>query len=273
MTSPTPPQDLLRAARLVLKPLVKLLLAGGVTFPQLAELMRGLYVEVAESDFRLRDKAQTDSRISLLTGIHRKDIKRLREMPPSEAEAAAKSTPLSAQVLAAWLGRRGYQDAQGQPLTLPRQAASDEPAFDELVASISKDIRPRALLDEWLRLGMVHAEGDLLTLNTDAFIPHADQADKLFYFSHNLADHAATASENLLGEKAPRLERSVHRNGLSAARVARLAAHADQRGMALLRELNALAQAEGDDDLTDDAQHRRFTFGIYFHDAEEDASS
>ena len=56
----------------LLRPLVRLCIRSGMTFPALAQLLRELFVNVAEHDFALEGKEQTDSRVSLLTGIHRK---------------------------------------------------------------------------------------------------------------------------------------------------------------------------------------------------------
>lgn len=69
---------LLRAVRAMLRPLVRLMIRYGITFPVLADLLRGLYVEVAANDMLADPKARTDSRISLMTGVHRKEIRRLR---------------------------------------------------------------------------------------------------------------------------------------------------------------------------------------------------
>ncbi|NOQ89402.1 MAG: hypothetical protein GQ549_00480, partial [Gammaproteobacteria bacterium] len=60
------------------KPLIRLLIEKGITFPQFRELMKELYVEVADEQFSLDEKKPSDSRIFVLTGIHRKDIKRIR---------------------------------------------------------------------------------------------------------------------------------------------------------------------------------------------------
>ena len=62
----------------LLRPLVRLCIRGGMTFPALTQLFRELFVNVAEHDFALEGKEQTDSRVSLLTGIHRKEVARLR---------------------------------------------------------------------------------------------------------------------------------------------------------------------------------------------------
>ena len=73
----------------LLRPLVRLFVARGITFPALTNLLRELYVNVAEYDFALPGKEQTDSRVSLLTGIHRKEVRRLRGAgAPVELEVA-----------------------------------------------------------------------------------------------------------------------------------------------------------------------------------------
>ncbi|MDP1635270.1 MAG: DUF6502 family protein, partial [Gallionellaceae bacterium] len=74
----TPSAPLISAVRHLLRPLVKLLLTHSITFPFLSDLLKSIYVEVATEEFRLQDKPQTDSRISLLSGVHRKDVKNLR---------------------------------------------------------------------------------------------------------------------------------------------------------------------------------------------------
>ena len=96
MSDPTPPEPgeppraLLAALERVLRPLVRLLLAHGITFPALSRLLKSVYVQVAERDFALEGKRVSDSRVSLLTGVHRKDVRTLRgegadESPVPEA--------------------------------------------------------------------------------------------------------------------------------------------------------------------------------------------
>src|SRR6478672_1958357 len=86
----------------LLRPLVRLLIRSGMTFPALAELLRELYVNVAEHDFALPGKEQTDSRVSLVTGIHRKEVRRLRGAgaPVTVVPAGLSRT---SRILARWL--------------------------------------------------------------------------------------------------------------------------------------------------------------------------
>ena len=262
MTQATP-DPLIKALKRALRPLVRLALAKGVGFPQLAELLKELYADVAAHDFPVPGKAQTDSRLSLLTGIHRKDIKRLRALPTDD-ERLPESVGLGMRLVTAW-STTPFADAEGQPKPLARLASrGGELSFDALVASVSKDIRARAVLDEWLRLGVVTIDNaQQVVLASDAFVPHQGFAEKAFYFGHNLHDHMAAAASNLVGEGAPFIERSVHYATVSADVVDALQKDAEAGGMRLLKALNRKVQQSTPSN--EDAPRARFTFGIYFY--------
>lgn len=251
----------------VLRPLVRLALARGVTFAVLAELLKRVMVEVAERDFRLDGKAQTDSRISLLTGVHRKDVRRLRAPETRVGASAPEAGSFGAQVIARWLSTAPFATRAGKPKPLARLAsAGGERSFEALVAGLSTDIRPRAVLDEWLRSGLVHLDdAERVVLDAEAFVPEPDSEAKAFYLAHNLHDHAAAAVHNVLGGKPAMLERSVYYEGLDAEDVAALGKRAEADGMDLLKALNRqAAEAERAAARTTQAKHR-FTFGIYFY--------
>lgn len=264
MTTSAPNDTLLKVLRQALRPLVRLLLAKGIAYPQLIELLKGLYVELAVRDFPVAGKEQTDSRISLLTGIHRKDIKRLRALPPDE-QRVPESVSLGMRLINVWQSPP-FADPDGTPKRLQRLARQGgELSFESLVSSVSKDIRARSVLDEWTRLGIVRQEDDdTVTLASDAFVPHQGFEEKAFYFGHNLHDHAAAAASNLLGEQPPLLERSVHYARLPASAVAALAQDAEAGGMRLLKSLNRKAQAI-EPATGESSAAQRFTFGVYFY--------
>src|ERR1035437_2365876 len=115
--SATPSPALIMGLRRVLRPLVWLMLSRGVTFPYLAELLKAIFVEVADKDFRIGSKPSTDSRINLITGVHRKDVSRLRQALSSSSETVPSVVSLGAQLVAVWLGTSRYHDAEGRPLS------------------------------------------------------------------------------------------------------------------------------------------------------------
>ncbi|MBG6072479.1 MULTISPECIES: DUF6502 family protein [unclassified Polaromonas] len=266
-TPATPSPALVLALRRVLRPMVKLLLAQGITYPYLAELLKALFVDIADKDFRLDAKPPTDSRVSLISGVHRKEVNRLRQEMASDAEIVPSVVSLGAQLVAVWLGSAHYIDEYNRPKPLAR-FVSDGGAlsFEALVAGVNSDIRPRVVLDEWLRLGVVRFdEEQRVCLNVAAFVPVEGFDEKAFYFGHNLHDHVAAAAHNLMGVGKPFLERTVHCDELSANSIAALAAQSEQVGMQALLAINKSAMALEAADASDTAPRQRMTFGIYFY--------
>ena len=260
------PKPLISALRRLLRPLVRLLIAKGVGLAALMELLKEAYVDVALNEFPVEGKKQTDSRVSLLTGVHRKDVKRLRERP-TEKMAAPRSIGLGGQIVSRWLGSKETTDKKGQPLPLPRKTDSRGPSFEALVSGVSKDVRPRALLDEWLRLGVAHLdEDDRVVLNRMAFVPEKGFEEKAFYFGRNIHDHLAATAHNLLEEGNPTLERSVHYTGLTEESATELAEAAERSGMKALLEMNRLALELAEKDKGRATATRRINFGLYFFD-------
>src|SRR5665647_1633551 len=152
------------AIRYLLRPLVRLLLSHGISFPTFCDLVKSTYVKVAETEFRLDSKPQTDSRISLLTGIHRREINRLRNEAVTEINLSQHAS-MSALLFTIWSGHPEYLDEQGLPIPLPRLASKgDKRSFESLVQSVSKDFRARVVLDEWLRQGVITLDSEDLSL-------------------------------------------------------------------------------------------------------------
>jgi hypothetical protein len=265
---------LLRSLKRLLRPLVALALRGGITFPMLADVLRDLYVDVASREVLTDDAARTDSRLSLLTGIHRKEIRRQRiagAEPPATTPAAV---TLSAQIISRWLGQPPWMDEAGAPRPLPRVAPAGEPSFDALVAAVTTDVRGRAVLDEWLRQDIVRIDdGDRVALNVAAFIPPPGREEQLFYFARNLHDHIAAAAANIGADgKAPFMDRSVHYDALPPAAAAALEAVARDAAMRMLLDVNRGALellAREPDAAAAAGPTRRVNLGIYLFFADE----
>lgn len=259
--------------RRVLRPLVRLLIARQLTFPWAADLLRGLYVEVALREFPVEGKPQTDSRVTLLTGVHRKDVKRLRGQRPAGTRAP-RAASLGAQLIARWTALPEYRDEDGQPRPLPRLAAAGEPhSFESLVRSVNTDFRPRVVLDEWLRLGLARIDDqDRVCLDARAFIPAEGSDEMAYFFARNLHDHLAAGVHNMLGEPVPFLDRSVNYNNLSPEAVAELGELGRRRGMEILQELNARALELQRRDAGRPDASRRFNLGVYLYTEDQAAT-
>jgi Family of unknown function (DUF6502) len=265
---PPAPQMLLKPLRRLLRPLVRLAIQSGVTFPVLADLLRGLFVEVAVRDVLSEPAARTDSRISLLTGVHRKEIRRLRLELPDDDQVPEVVT-LSGQIIGRWLGAAAYTDAAGLPRVLARGRAAAEPhSFEALVESVTTDIRPRAVLDDFVAQGLVTLEeGDRVRLNQAAFVPRQGRAEQLFFFARNLHDHIAAAAANVVAtEGSEFIDSSVHYDRLTPVIAARLMALAQSTAEQALLQVNRAALGMVEREVAEAAvagPTRRVNFGIY----------
>lgn len=263
-TPGSPPPQLVAAITRVLRPLVRLMLSFQITYPVLTGLLKSIYVDVAEREFQVKGKRQSDSRINLLTGVHRKDVKRLRAAPRAQREIPL-SASIGAQLIGHWLGNKSMLDDSGRPLPLAlKSSGSDNISFDALVEQVCKqDIRPRVILDEWLRLGVAHVENDHVVLNTGAFTPDQGFEEKVYFFGKNTQDHISAATHNLLGGKPSYFDRSVYYDQLTESSVEALAELANTLGMQALTEMNRAALARQEQDKKISGNKFRMNFGIF----------
>jgi len=263
-TPVTPDAELLAAVELVLRPLVRLFLEQGLVFGTVEEMLKAAYVRVADAEYRLRDEPPTDSRVSVLTGVHRKDVRRLRD-PAGETSPAPVDLPFASEVVTRWISDDRYLDSRGAARVLPRSAPAPAPSFDELVAGISTDVRPRVLLDELVRLGVAAKTKDGgVELLVSAFVPQKDRSQRLFWFGRNIHDHLAACVHNLVDRRPPMMEQSVFSFELSDASVEQVAELTRNEWKNVVgRLIRALGECEERDRLSGETS-RRMNIGMYF---------
>lgn len=261
---------LVKAVVMLCRPLIRLLIEKGITFPQFRELMKELYVDVADKEFSLDDKKPSDSRVFVLTGVHRKDIKRIRQQSERADVKITSSASLSGEIVARWTSMPEYLDEKGTPRRLAKSGKADEAGFEQLVSSVSKDVRPKVILEEWLRLGIVRLEGDQVVLKKSAFVTNKEFKEMAYYLGHNVHDHMASCVNNILANEEPMLERSVYYACLTESSVNELNAVASKKGDELLQHLNKQAIKLYDADKDKDDATYRMRLGVYWYQAQLD---
>jgi hypothetical protein len=261
------PQLLLTQVLRLLRPLVRLLVRQGVHYPAVAAALKPLFLEAAQTELARHGKPATDSAVSLMSGVHRRDVRELTRSAAQRTSEAPQSRSFSSEVVAQWLADEGLSP-RGKPRALKRHGEMD--SFDALVATISRDVRPRAVLDEMLRLGIATERDDEVLLTAAGFAPRQGLADMAAAMADNLQDHAAATAANLQGD-ANFLEQAVYVEELSPASIAELQDAAKQAWQAALKTVMAKAQERFDHD-TKTAQKtktaepkQRARFGVYFY--------
>lgn len=259
---------LTRAVKRIMYPMVHLLLKTGMTFPQFSELLKEIYIDVADNEFQIDNKTQTQTRLSFLTGIHRKDIKRLHNSERGFHEPD--NVSVGVKLVSKWLNTERYLDKKGKPLLLPLKAKND-PSFEELVGSVCKqDIRASVILEEWLNLGIVSITTNdnsikHVQLCAEAFIPTEGLNEKAFFVGHNIADHLSAASHNLLSDFPKFFERCVYYDDLSKESIDELQIMVEELGMETLKKINGRAAQLKMNDMAKAEAKQRFNIGLYFY--------
>ncbi len=267
-------QDLaLRAVLRVLRPLVRLLVRQGITYPALAAALKPVFVDAARDELGRQQMAPTASALSLLSGVHRKDLRVLSDATRARSDEGATRLHLVGQVVARWLAGRGWQ-ARGRPKVLPRSGGAR--SFDALVDGVSKDVRPKAVLDEMLRLGVVADTPEGLALVDAGLAPRQEFDAMCEALAVNLEDHAAAAAANVgsdgVGDHGF-LDQAVYVDEITDASVAVLRGEARTAWQAAFARMMAVAQERFDLDARDApplARTRRFRFGVFGYDATMD---
>jgi hypothetical protein len=262
------PALLLRTATRLMEPLVRLLVANGVTYTLFAQSMKRVFLRAAEKELEADGKRITDSALSLLSGVHRKDVRVLTsDTPPSPRTAT-----MASQVVTAWISQPEYCDDDGRPRALPMRSSDDTPSFERLSQAVSKDFHARSVLDELLRLGVVSLEDGVVRLVLDqGYLPARDLHEVARYLAANAADHLAASGANFAaarrGERTPYLEFALWGDELSAQSVADLQQFAQQQWMGAMKKVRNAAEkmSEADVRALPPSQLHRFRFGAYFY--------
>ena len=164
-----------------------------------------------------RPASRSDSRLAVMTGVHRKDLRRIRT---TGSAARTHSRSIAAEVFARWQSDPRFLTSRGRPRVLSRQTEDPErPSFEELVAGITRDVHPRPVLDELLRLRLVETIGvgeRRVRLTQSAYVPAGDSTQMIQLAHDNLVDRCAAVAANLSGEGRRFLEQAIFSDGLTA---------------------------------------------------------
>lgn len=149
-------ERVLDAFLLVMRPVVRILFRYGIGFREFAEVVKTAFVDVASSDFGLRGRPTNISRVAVMTGLTRKEVRRLRDkIDGGDAGITIKTTPLS-DVLHHWHAQGEFTDKDGTPKALPFSGESG--SFAALVKKYGGDIPPGAMKTEMIRVGVVRED-------------------------------------------------------------------------------------------------------------------
>lgn len=229
-------QALAAAILMLLRPLVRILQRNGVPYGVFADLAKRTYIEIASEQFALPGRKPSVSRVSILTGLTRKEVVRVLDLPAIDNAAAIARYNRAARVIAGWVRDLEFCAPDGAAADLPLQG--EKGSFMHLVKRYSGDMPMRAMLDELERVGAVLSDGDTVRLLTPAYVPVHGETEKLGILGRDVADLINTIDHNIYGTGGRRFQRKMAYDNLAQEDVAKLRVLAAARAQALLEEVD-----------------------------------
>jgi hypothetical protein len=232
--------QLLYSFRRVLRPLIRILIRSGVRYDEFLDLVKGVFVESAVLDDLGDTVKPTRAKVSIATGVPRRDVDRFIDNDGALPAAPRTLTKTLAEILNVWHTDPQFVGPYGIPLELEIRGKGR--TFSDLVRAVDHGATPALVLDELIRLRPVVWSGDTHVRTVSrAFIPFDEMSPaQLEFFGNALTRLAGTLQFNLdRANTGKRLERSVQSDrGLPADVVPIFEKHVRERVTELLTDLD-----------------------------------
>ena len=98
--------------------IIRLALRNGVNYLDFSQLCKWLYVDIAANEYGIKGRKTNISRISLITGLDRKEVKRITELEPEQVDQIGQQPDKLSRILSHWFDADDYTDESGQPREL-----------------------------------------------------------------------------------------------------------------------------------------------------------
>ena len=179
----------------LLRPLIKILLRNDIPYGTFAELAKWVYVDVASKEFGIPGRKPTMSRVSVITGLSRKEVKRIQEISEPGDIGASEQYNRAARVISGWLQDERFTDGKGDPKELLFEG--EENSFSALVKAYSGDVPPRAIRDELLRVAVIEEMNGKIRLLTRGYIVREGDIEKLAIMGTDVGELLSTLHHNI----------------------------------------------------------------------------
>lgn len=271
MTEPTHKAKLLAAYRKLLTPLVRILLRQGISFGEFSEIAKQVFVKIgSETEFASKTHRPSGSQIAIITGLTRKEVKRLKELPPESIEVQGTNQNRAARVLNGWHQDPDFTGPYGIPLELKIEDNSS-PNFTELVKRYSGDMPARAMLEELKRVNaVIETEEGTLAVQSKYYITPQVDTEATQYLGDVIHDIASTIEHNFnpSREGDRRFERWVSNPSIRTSDMPEFRGLVKSRGQECLESLDNWLTGHEEHSENVKAKTVRTRVGVYFYEGD-----
>lgn len=245
---------------------------AGIGYREFAEISKCAFVDVATSDYGLRGRPTNISRVAVMTGLTRKEVKRLRQKISSGNQVVLNRVIPPAEIIQQWHSDRAFLDDMGRPRRLPFDGNS--PSFSELVKKFGGDIPPGAMRTELKRVGAIAEDDDgYLTVLKRYFRPMGEDVQLQRALGQALYGISNTINHNLgAPEEKSWTERIAYSRYISEPDRNRVRRISNDRAGEFVESINDLFSAYESmhpDEISDGAQPTLVGVGVYYFEVDE----
>jgi hypothetical protein len=259
-------QETLRnTLRNILLALIRTLLRNGLSYGEFDQIARKCFVDVAFDDFATAGKKQTLSNVAILTGLSRKEVKKMYELDVTHSEIASKQYNRIVRVLGGWINDPAFLRKDGYPRDLDYEGVG---SFSELVKKYSGDMPVAAMQKVLVASSNIKFTDDKqVRLLSHAYLPSNDPVEQLAIFGSDTRQLMETIDFNLTAaQEELRFQRKASNPKVAVAAIPIIKQFLRRRGQAFLEELDFyLSQHESDDESTTE-----LGIGLFYHEGEVD---
>lgn len=256
----------------MLKPIVRLMIKHNMPLGSFLEVLKHVYVNVAKEELALPGKKLSDSRIAVVTGLPRKDVKNHLALPDLDDQNIVQEHNRAARVLTGWIQDSFYHNSEGRPMDLPLEASVDVPSFHHLVQKYSGGVPTRAILDELIRVDAIRKlDSGEVRLVSFGYVPNHGELQQVEMVSREISDFLNTIDHNITHDAEDSfLQLSARCDNLPEEMMEKIRYLGRDKGQLLLQEfLNYMSNYDRDqNDRVYGTGRKRAVYGIYYY--EED---
>lgn len=257
-------QETLRnTLRKILTAIIRTLVRNGMSYGEFDQIARKCFVDVGFKDFAPEKKKQTVSNVAILTGLNRKEVKKLHELDSDGGAAEGKQYNRVVRVIGGWINDPRFLRKDGNPRDLDYEG---QDSFSELVKQYSGDMPVAAMQKVLTRSANIgFTDDNKVRLLSHAYLPSDDPVEKLTILGTDTSQLIETIDFNLTApEEDLRFQRKASNPQVSAESIPEIKQFLQRKGQAFLEEVDLyLSQHESSKD-----PNVELSVSVFYHESD-----
>jgi len=258
-------QSLNNAVKNILTALIRTLLRNGMAYGEFDQIARKCFIDVAYKDFGPAGKKQTVSNVAILTGLNRKEVKRMLELDDNHIDTPNRQYNRSIRVIGGWINDPDYLRADGLPKDLVYEG---DHSFSSLVRKYSGDM-PIAAMQKALTKSknICMTEDNQVRLLSHAYLPSDDPMEHITILGVDTAQLIDTINHNITANSNDlRFQRKASNHQVSVAAIPAVKRFPARKGQAFLEEVDHyLTEHE-----STEGEKSELSVSVFYHDSAPD---